>query len=165
MSNFSCGSNEQANASASRPSPSPPRLRRLPRQWEGQPRPHCRHCLMSSVRTQLFATSKTQLNESFFPHSLPVRLHDPLWMVRRVPLPPNRSVVAPSSVVSLCPSLTDRLNQGSLLPPLVSHIFCNAMGLPQPLSAIDRHPSKALDILAVYVLGIIGFTLAMVKGW
>jgi hypothetical protein len=120
-------------------------------------------CRSSALNSSLL--SKTQLNESFFPHSLPVRLHDPLWMVRRVPLPPNRSVVASSSVVSLCPSLTDRLNQGSLLPPLVSHIFCNAMGLPQPLSAIDRHPSKALDILAVYVLGIIGFTLAMVKGW
>jgi len=32
---------------------------------------------------------------------------------------------------------------GSVLPPLVSHVFCNVMGIYLPGTAVARHPEHA----------------------
>lgn len=33
---------------------------------------------------------------------------------------------------------------GSVLPPLVSHVFCNVMGIYLPSTAVARHPERKL---------------------
>lgn len=33
---------------------------------------------------------------------------------------------------------------GSVLPPLVSHVFCNVMGIYLPSTALARHPEHKL---------------------
>jgi len=36
------------------------------------------------------------------------------------------------------------LRTGSVIPPLLSHVFCNIMGIYLPSSATARHPSRKL---------------------
>lgn len=36
------------------------------------------------------------------------------------------------------------LRTGSVLPPLAAHIFCNYMGLPDIVGAMQRHPNRKL---------------------
>ncbi|WWC97249.1 hypothetical protein V866_004128 [Kwoniella sp. B9012] len=49
------------------------------------------------------------------------------------------------------------LRTGSVIPPLVSHIFCNSVGIYLPSTAIARHPKKRFLIWTSYLAGIAGF--------
>ncbi|KAI0760690.1 hypothetical protein C8Q74DRAFT_1387744 [Fomes fomentarius] len=53
------------------------------------------------------------------------------------------------------------LRTGSLLPPTVSHIFCNVMGLPQYGLHIRSFPKRRLVIQLAYILGIAGYIYTM----
>lgn len=63
---------------------------------------------------------------------------------------------------------------GSVLPPLVSHIFCNMMGIYGPGTASRRHPGHKLcelmtrstltaAISLTYLAGIAGFMWGLTK--
>ncbi|CAO1621905.1 unnamed protein product [Sympodiomycopsis kandeliae] len=49
------------------------------------------------------------------------------------------------------------LRTGSIVPPLLSHVFCNIMGFPNPGHAIQYFPDKRWHIYGTYLLGIVGF--------
>ncbi|WVR03328.1 hypothetical protein IAU60_000319 [Kwoniella sp. DSM 27419] len=49
------------------------------------------------------------------------------------------------------------LKTGSVVPPIVSHIFCNIMGLYLPTTAVARHPRRKAVIWSTYLAGIACF--------
>ncbi|TYJ51215.1 hypothetical protein B9479_008227 [Cryptococcus floricola] len=49
------------------------------------------------------------------------------------------------------------LRTGSVIPPLVAHMFCNVMGIYFPGNAIRREPGKKALIYGAYLAGIVGF--------
>ncbi|CAO1625025.1 unnamed protein product [Parajaminaea phylloscopi] len=49
------------------------------------------------------------------------------------------------------------LRTGNVLAPLVSHVFCNIMGLPNPWAAAREHPQRRTAIFATHLLGIAMF--------
>ncbi|KAI0821824.1 hypothetical protein BC628DRAFT_1463351 [Trametes gibbosa] len=53
------------------------------------------------------------------------------------------------------------LRTGSLLPPTVSHIFCNIMGFPQYSLHLRMFPTRRRIIQVAYVLGILGYGYTM----
>lgn len=53
------------------------------------------------------------------------------------------------------------LRSNTLLAPLVSHIFCNIMGLPDPIEAVRIHPHRKWSIYGAYVAGIVGFAFSI----
>ncbi|KAL6302709.1 hypothetical protein BKA93DRAFT_736379 [Sparassis latifolia] len=53
------------------------------------------------------------------------------------------------------------LRTGSLIPPIVSHIFCNIMGIPQYGLHITHFPRRRTAIKFAYILGIAGYVYAM----
>lgn len=53
--------------------------------------------------------------------------------------------------------------KGSILPPLSAHIFCNVMSLPTISYALQKHPERKWDILATYMLGVVGFCWLLPK--
>ncbi|KAL1948736.1 hypothetical protein VTO73DRAFT_10542 [Trametes versicolor] len=53
------------------------------------------------------------------------------------------------------------LRTGSLLPPTVSHIFCNIMGLPQYSLHVRMFPKQRRVIQLAYILGIAGYVYTM----
>ncbi|TBU23869.1 hypothetical protein BD311DRAFT_781383 [Dichomitus squalens] len=53
------------------------------------------------------------------------------------------------------------LRTGSLLPPTVSHIFCNVMGLPQYGFHVSMLPKRRRAIQTAYLLGIAGYVYTM----
>ncbi|KAJ7768946.1 hypothetical protein B0H16DRAFT_1518705 [Mycena metata] len=53
------------------------------------------------------------------------------------------------------------LRTNSLLPPLVAHIFCNIMGLPQIGDELRRFPAYKRMITAAYIIGIICFAFTL----
>ncbi|KAL1409611.1 CAAX prenyl protease [Vanrija albida] len=55
------------------------------------------------------------------------------------------------------------LRSGSVYPSIVSHIFCNLMGLPAPSATIQDHPKKKKSIIAAYLVGIAGFIYGIRK--
>lgn len=99
--------------------------------------------------------------------SLPVHVHDPVWLVRGVPLCQDWCVWRSPPSCRLGPRrltwrfLSTPLLAGSVLPPLFAHIFCNSMGLPQPASACARHPYKKLETGIAYAVGVVGFVLGL----
>ncbi|KAI0754126.1 hypothetical protein C8Q80DRAFT_1093736 [Daedaleopsis nitida] len=56
------------------------------------------------------------------------------------------------------------LRTGSLLPPAISHVFCNVMGFPQYALHIRMFPNRRRAIQAAYVLGIAGY-IYTVRAW
>ncbi|CAO1615246.1 unnamed protein product [Jaminaea pallidilutea] len=54
------------------------------------------------------------------------------------------------------------LRTGSVVAPLVSHTFCNIMGLPNPWSAARDHPRRRTTIFLAHVAGIVGFAFGVV---
>ena len=38
------------------------------------------------------------------------------------------------------------LRTGSVLPPILSHIFCNIMGFPHPAEAVHRRPAQKYGV-------------------
>ncbi|KAJ7195652.1 hypothetical protein GGX14DRAFT_575443 [Mycena pura] len=54
------------------------------------------------------------------------------------------------------------LRTSSLVPPLIAHIFCNTMGLPQPGVELKRFPAHKKSIITAYVLGILLFAGTLV---
>ncbi|OSD05062.1 hypothetical protein PYCCODRAFT_1362778 [Trametes coccinea BRFM310] len=53
------------------------------------------------------------------------------------------------------------LRTGSLLPPLLSHVFCNIMGLPQYSLHVRMFPKRRRLIQLAYLLGIVGYVYTM----
>ncbi|KAI0641398.1 CAAX protease self-immunity-domain-containing protein [Trametes meyenii] len=53
------------------------------------------------------------------------------------------------------------LRTGSLLPPTVSHIFCNIMGLPQYSLHLRMFPARRRLVQLAYLLGIAGYIYTM----
>jgi len=53
------------------------------------------------------------------------------------------------------------LRTGSILPPLLSHIFCNAMGIYLPTTAVRRHPHRSGLIWGSYLVGVAGFIIGI----
>lgn len=53
------------------------------------------------------------------------------------------------------------LRTGSIFPPMVTHIFCNVMGLPQIQYELRRHSRYANSIKWMYWTGIIGFIITL----
>ncbi|KAI0693525.1 hypothetical protein C8T65DRAFT_64049 [Cerioporus squamosus] len=53
------------------------------------------------------------------------------------------------------------LRTGSLVPPIVSHIFCNVMGFPQYGLHVRMFPKRRLAIQLAYLLGIAGYVYTM----
>jgi len=51
------------------------------------------------------------------------------------------------------------LRTGSVLPPILAHIFCNIMGFPDVVGAIQRYPRRKYPIIAAYILGIAGYAV------
>ncbi|KAH7913367.1 CAAX protease self-immunity-domain-containing protein [Hygrophoropsis aurantiaca] len=49
------------------------------------------------------------------------------------------------------------LRTGSIFPPIVAHVFCNIMGVPQPGTEMKQSPNRKLAIAVMYVVGILGF--------
>ncbi|KAI0717157.1 hypothetical protein C8Q76DRAFT_426110 [Earliella scabrosa] len=56
------------------------------------------------------------------------------------------------------------LRTGSIIPPTLSHIFCNVMGFPQYALHVRMFPSRRLAIQAAYLLGIVGYIYTM-RSW
>ncbi|KAJ7107736.1 hypothetical protein C8R44DRAFT_885143 [Mycena epipterygia] len=54
------------------------------------------------------------------------------------------------------------LRTSSLVPPLVAHVFCNIMGVPQMGSEIAHFPARKNAIRAAYLLGIVLFAATLV---
>ncbi|CDZ97383.1 Prenyl protein protease [Phaffia rhodozyma] len=52
---------------------------------------------------------------------------------------------------------------GSILAPLFAHTFCNIMSLPNPAYAMQRHPDRKFDIIATYIMGVLGFYYLLPK--
>ncbi|KZV65651.1 Abi-domain-containing protein [Peniophora sp. CONT] len=50
---------------------------------------------------------------------------------------------------------------GSVVPPLIAHVFCNIMGVPQLPYELRQFPRKAQQIKFFYVVGILGYAAAM----
>ncbi|GMK58236.1 hypothetical protein CspeluHIS016_0502680 [Cutaneotrichosporon spelunceum] len=55
------------------------------------------------------------------------------------------------------------IRTGSVLPPVVSHVFCNIMGIYGPGTASRRHPSHKLAISVAYLAGVAGFIWGLTK--
>jgi len=55
------------------------------------------------------------------------------------------------------------LRTGSLLSPILSHVFCNIMGLPLIPEEIRRHPNRKITIIIFYLLGIAAYIYTVVK--
>ncbi|CAK9783501.1 unnamed protein product [Cutaneotrichosporon oleaginosum] len=55
------------------------------------------------------------------------------------------------------------IRTGSVLPPVISHIFCNVMGIYGPGTASRRHPKNKLAISVAYLAGIAGFIWGLTK--
>ncbi|KIJ60308.1 hypothetical protein HYDPIDRAFT_117404 [Hydnomerulius pinastri MD-312] len=53
------------------------------------------------------------------------------------------------------------LRTGSVYPPIVAHIFCNIMGVPQPGYEISQRPDRRLAIIVAYLIGISGFVFVL----
>ncbi|KAH7885150.1 CAAX protease self-immunity-domain-containing protein [Phlebopus sp. FC_14] len=61
------------------------------------------------------------------------------------------------------------LRTGSIFPPIVAHMFCNIMGVPQPSYEIRQRPDRKLgvfhfirsSIVIAYLAGIIGFVFLL----
>ncbi|KAI0659924.1 CAAX protease self-immunity-domain-containing protein [Cubamyces menziesii] len=53
------------------------------------------------------------------------------------------------------------LRTGSLLPPIVSHVFCNIMGFPQYSYHVWMFPTRRRHIQMAYLLGIVGYIYTM----
>ncbi|KAI0685731.1 hypothetical protein BC835DRAFT_1455259 [Cytidiella melzeri] len=53
------------------------------------------------------------------------------------------------------------LRTGSLIPPVVSHIFCNVMGLPGFGTDVARFPQRRVSIIAAYLIGMITYVYAL----
>nr|GAT47093.1 predicted protein [Mycena chlorophos] len=49
------------------------------------------------------------------------------------------------------------LRSGSIVPPLVAHVFCNIMGVPQLGAEVQQMPQYKTSIYAAYLLGIGAF--------
>ncbi|KAH7927647.1 Abi-domain-containing protein [Leucogyrophana mollusca] len=49
------------------------------------------------------------------------------------------------------------LRTGSIIPPIVSHVFCNVMGIPQPGVEMSQTPNRKYAIAVAYSLGILAF--------
>ncbi|OCF33200.1 hypothetical protein I316_05245 [Kwoniella heveanensis BCC8398] len=49
------------------------------------------------------------------------------------------------------------LRTGSVIPPLLSHVFCNIMGIYFPSRAATRTPIRRIFVWGSYIAGIIGF--------
>ncbi|TFK68450.1 Abi-domain-containing protein [Pluteus cervinus] len=49
------------------------------------------------------------------------------------------------------------IRTGSVFPAIMSHIFCNVMGVPQLSWEVRKHPSWKESIYVVYVVGIVGY--------
>ncbi|KAL4070050.1 CAAX protease self-immunity-domain-containing protein [Scleroderma yunnanense] len=56
------------------------------------------------------------------------------------------------------------LRTGSIFPPIVAHVFCNVMGVPQPGYEISQRPDRKLAIILAYFVGIIGF-MSVLEKW
>ncbi|KAI0337417.1 hypothetical protein BDW22DRAFT_1364191 [Trametopsis cervina] len=56
------------------------------------------------------------------------------------------------------------LRTGSLLPPVASHIFCNIMGLPGFGSDVAQYPHRRTAIIAMYIIGIVGYIYTL-RSW
>ncbi|KAK9898725.1 Abi-domain-containing protein [Cystobasidium minutum MCA 4210] len=50
------------------------------------------------------------------------------------------------------------LRTGSILPPILSHIFCNVMGFPQLGQSLHDFPSRKWVILGAYAAGIVAYS-------
>jgi len=53
------------------------------------------------------------------------------------------------------------LRTGSVLPPIIVHAFCNWMGLPPVVWALQVWPEKRASILGTYVAGIALFVYGL----
>ncbi|EPQ25776.1 uncharacterized protein PFL1_06643 [Pseudozyma flocculosa PF-1] len=49
------------------------------------------------------------------------------------------------------------MRTGTIVGPLLSHVFCNTMGLPNPFAASEWHPKKKAAIHLAHLAGIVGF--------
>jgi len=56
------------------------------------------------------------------------------------------------------------LRTGSIYPPLISHAFCNFMGLPGLTSEMRAFPQKKLRLIMAYVLGVVGYVYTL-RNW
>lgn len=129
---------------------------------EGKPSCHCSGGYSHPVTFRLSSRHRPprQLTADLTLRSSPTRLHDPLRMVRHLPLHANRyffsyySSRAPPSGTHRWRSrfrkpLADVLARhsyrhlpGSLLPPFLAHTFCNFMGLPPIDYALRVYPER-----------------------
>lgn len=55
------------------------------------------------------------------------------------------------------------LRTGSIVPPILSHVFCNLMGFPDLMGALQEadaqgKPGQKIVIGASYVMGIVAFS-------
>ncbi|KAI0078591.1 hypothetical protein K474DRAFT_1660184 [Panus rudis PR-1116 ss-1] len=53
------------------------------------------------------------------------------------------------------------LRTGSLLPPMISHVFCNIMGLPGFANDVAMFPRRRLLIIITYLAGVVGYIYTM----
>ncbi|EGN97760.1 hypothetical protein SERLA73DRAFT_90856 [Serpula lacrymans var. lacrymans S7.3] len=53
------------------------------------------------------------------------------------------------------------IRTSSVFPPIVAHIFCNIMGVPQPGFEIRQSPNRKWPIVFAYLAGIVAFTFTL----
>ncbi|CAD6884878.1 unnamed protein product [Tilletia controversa] len=53
------------------------------------------------------------------------------------------------------------LRTNSIIAPIICHSFCNMMGFPNPVGAIERHPKHKAAIVGSYLVGIATFTYSL----
>ncbi|EIN12707.1 Abi-domain-containing protein [Punctularia strigosozonata HHB-11173 SS5] len=53
------------------------------------------------------------------------------------------------------------LRTSSIWPPIVAHVFCNIMGLPQISWEMKCFPTKRHSIMVMYILGVVGYIYSM----
>ncbi|KAI0320264.1 hypothetical protein OF83DRAFT_1105866 [Amylostereum chailletii] len=56
------------------------------------------------------------------------------------------------------------LRSSSVFPPMVAHVFCNLMGVPQLSSEVRQYAHRAKQIKVMYVLGIFAYIYGM-RNW
>ncbi|KAI0030537.1 hypothetical protein K488DRAFT_54010 [Vararia minispora EC-137] len=53
------------------------------------------------------------------------------------------------------------IRSGTVFVPMIAHVFCNIMGVPQLQQEVRQHPGRASQIKIMYVLGIISYIYTM----
>ena len=106
----------------------------------------CRELSVTGDRTVLLILGiRDALRIGLRDHSFPIDVYDRVWVVRCLPVYQDRCVQRLCLLFLSRPEADAKpanvyTHLGSILPSIASHIFCNMMGFPDPVGAIESFP-------------------------